>query len=330
MAVMQFREALRAAMTEEMERDESVFLMGEDIARWGAGGGIYGATKNLYAKYGGDRVRDTPISEEAIVGVGVGAALTGSRPVVEIMYVDFLGLAMEPILNQASKLRYMFGGKASVPLVVRTQQGAGRGIAAQHSQSLEAWFMHIPGLKVAVPSNPYDVKGLLKTAIRDNNPVIFLEHKLLYPTEAEVPEDEYTIPFGQAAVKREGSDVTIVALHTLVKKALDAAEQLAKEGISAEVIDPRTLVPLDLDTIVNSVKKTNRLIVTHEAVERGGFAGELCALMMEHAFDYLDAPVKRVCGKNVPIPYNATLERMAVPQMEDIVAAARALVPART
>jgi pyruvate/2-oxoglutarate/acetoin dehydrogenase E1 component len=317
-----YAEALNEALREEMRRDPTVFVMGEDVAVWG-GGGVFGVTKGLVEEFGPERVRDTPISEEIIAASAVGAAATGTRPVAEIMYVDFIGLAMEPIVNQAAKMRYMFGGKITLPLVIRAQEGAGRGNAAQHSQSLEAWFAHIPGLKVAVPSTPRDAKGLLKTAIRDNNPVIFLEHKVLYFTKDEVPEGEYTIPFGQADVKREGTDVTVVGIHTQVLEALKAAEELAEDGVSVEVVDPRTVSPLDVDTIVNSVKKTGRLVVSHQAYEQGGVGGEIITRVVEAAFDYLDAPPQRVCGKNVPLPYAQPLERAALPYQEDIVAAIR-------
>ncbi len=255
--------------------------------------------------------------------MAVGAAVTGMRPVLEIMYVDFTAMAMDAIVNQAAKLRYMFGGRAKVPMVLRAQEGAGRGNAAQHSQSLEAWFCHIPGLKVVTPSTPYDAKGLLKTAIRDDNPVIFLEHKVLYFTKGPVPAGEYTIPFGVADVKREGTDCTVVGIHTMVHKALQAAEELAQEGISVEVIDPRTLVPLDVETLALSVRKTHRLVVTHEAYERCGVGAEIAMAVMREAFDFLDAPVERVCGKNVPIPYAEPLERAALPQKEDLVAAVK-------
>jgi pyruvate dehydrogenase E1 component beta subunit len=318
-------EALNEALREEMRRDRAVFVMGEDVAAWG-GGGVFGVTRGLVEEFGAERVRDTPISEEAIAAVAVGAAATGSRPVAEIMYVDFMGLAMEPIVNQAAKLRYMFGGKARVPLVIRAPEGAGRGNAAQHSQSLEAWFCHIPGLKVVTPSTPADAKGLLKSAIRDDNPVIFLEHKVLYFSKGPVPEGEYTIPLGVADTKRQGQHVTVVGIHTMVGKALKAAEQLAEEGIELEVIDPRTLVPLDEEAIVESVKKTGRLIVSHEAYTRGGYAAEIVSRVVEAAFDYLDAPPLRICARDVPVPYNATLEAAALPQVEDLVAAARALV----
>jgi pyruvate dehydrogenase E1 component beta subunit len=320
-----YAEALNEALREEMRRDTSVFVMGEDVAVWG-GGGVFGVTKGLVEEFGAERVRDTPISEEAIAAVAIGAAATGSRPVAEIMYVDFIGLAMEPIVNQAAKLRYMFGGKARVPLVIRAQEGAGRGNAAQHSQSLEAWFCHIPGLKVVTPSTPADAKGLLTSAIRDDNPVIFLEHKALYFSKGPVPEGEYVVPLGKAAVKRIGRDVTVVGIHTMVGKALQAADKLAESGIELEVIDPRTLVPLDEEAIIESVKKTGRLIVSHEAYTRGGYGGEIITRVVEAAFDYLDAPPVRVCARDVPVPYSAVLESAALPQVEDLVTAARALV----
>ncbi|HEY3060778.1 MAG TPA: alpha-ketoacid dehydrogenase subunit beta [Chloroflexota bacterium] len=323
--IVTYAEALNEALREEMRRDSTVFVMGEDVAGWG-GGGVFGVTKGLADEFGAERIRDTPISEEAIAAVAVGAAATGSRPVAEIMYVDFIGLAMEPIVNQAAKLRYMFGGKAKVPMVIRAQEGAGRGNAAQHSQSLEAWFCHIPGLKVVTPSTPADAKGLLKTAIRDDNPVIFLEHKVLYFTKGPVPSGEVTIPLGVADVKRVGKHVTVVGIHTMVGKALQAAEQLAEEGIELEVIDPRTLVPFDEQTIIDSVKKTGRLIVSHEAYTRGGYGGEIITRVVEAAFDYLDAPPVRVCARDVPVPYSAALETAALPQVDDLVIAARALV----
>jgi pyruvate dehydrogenase E1 component beta subunit len=320
-----YAEALNEALREEMQRDPTVFVMGEDVAVWG-GGGVFGVTKGLVEEFGPDRIRDTPISEEIIAAAAIGAAATGTRPVAEIMYVDFIGLAMEPIVNQAAKMRYMFGGKISLPVVIRAQEGGGRGNAAQHSQSLEAWFAHIPGLKVAVPSTPADAKGLLKTAIRDDNPVIFLEHKVLYFTKGEVPEGDYTIPFGVADVKREGTDVTVVGIHTQVLEALKAADELEAEGISVEVIDPRTVSPLDIDTIVTSVKKTGRLVVSHQAYEQGGVGGEIIARVVDAAFDYLDAPPQRVCGKNVPLPYAQSLEREALPYHDDIVAAIKKII----
>jgi pyruvate dehydrogenase E1 component beta subunit len=320
-----YAEALNEALREEMRRESAVFVMGEDVAGWG-GGGIFGVTKGLADEFGTERVRDTPISEEAIAAVAVGAAATGSRPVAEIMYVDFIGLAMEPIVNQAAKLRYMFGGKARVPIVIRAQEGAGRGNAAQHSQSLEAWFCHIPGLKVVTPSTPADAKGLLKSAIRDDNPVIFLEHKALYFTKGPVPAEDYAIPLGVADVKRVGQHATVVGIHTMVGKALTAAEQLADEGIEVEVIDPRSLVPLDEQTIIESVKKTGRLVVTHEAYTRSGYGAEIVSRVVEAAFDYLDAPPLRVCSRDVPVPYSAPLETAALPQVDDLVATIRALV----
>jgi pyruvate dehydrogenase E1 component beta subunit len=324
MRELTYAQALNEALHEEMAADPSVWVLGEDIA---AGrGGIFGVTRRLLDRFGPERVRNTPLSEEIIVGTAVGAAVTGTRPVAELMYVDFVGLAMDQIVNQAAKLRYMFGGKARVPLVVRAQEGAGRGNAAQHSQSLEAWFVHIPGLKVVVPATPADAKGLLKTAIRDDNPTIFLEHKILYFTKGDVPEEDYTVPFGQAAVRRPGDDVTYVGIHTMVQRGLAAAETLAEEDeISVEVIDPRTLVPLDVDTIVDSVKRTGRLVIGHEAYARGGIAGEIAMQVTERAFDYLDAPITRVAGANVPVPYNLNLERAAIPQEADVVAAIRSL-----
>ena len=285
-----------------------------------------GGTKGLLREFGPERVRDTPISEAALIGAGVGAALTGMRPMVEIQFMDFTACAMDQIVNQAAKIRFMLGGKANVPLVIRTPYGTGLKLASQHSQSLEAWFVHVPGLLVVMPSTPADAKGLLVTALRDPNPVIFLEHKLLYPTRGSVPEDQYTIPFGSADVKRPGKDVTIVATGLMVGKALAAAGTLAAEGIEAEVVDPRTLVPLDKVAIIESVKKTGRLVVVHEAVKRGGFGGEIAGIIAEEAFDYLDAPIKRVAGRNVPIAFNEVLEKKAVPDVEDIVSAVRSLV----
>jgi acetoin:2,6-dichlorophenolindophenol oxidoreductase subunit beta len=320
-----YAEALNEALREEMRRDSAVFVMGEDVAVWG-GGGIFGVTKGLVEEFGVERVRDTPISEEAIAAVAVGAAATGTRPVAEIMYVDFIGLAMEPIVNQAAKLRYMFGGKARVPLVIRAQEGAGRGNAAQHSQSLEAWFCHIPGLKVVTPSTPADAKGLLKSAIRDDNPVIFLEHKALYFTRGAVPDGDVTVALGVADLKRVGRDITVVGVHTMVGKALQAADELAADGIELEIIDPRTLVPLDEEAIVESVKKTGRLIVTHEAYTRGGYGSEIISRVVEAAFDYLDAPPLRVCARDVPVPYSSVLETAALPQVGNVVAAARTLM----
>jgi acetoin:2,6-dichlorophenolindophenol oxidoreductase subunit beta len=323
-----YSNALNEALREEMVRDKSVFVLGEEIGVWGDGGGVFGVTKGLAKEFGRSRVRDSPISEEGIVAVGVGAAATGMRPVVELMYGDFLPLAMEPLVNQAAKMRYMFGGQAQVPMVLRSNVGAGGGKAAQHSQSLETWIMHVPGVKLAMPSTPYDAKGLLKTAIRDNNPVVFLEHKLLYFTKEVVPREDYTVPFGVARICRPGQDVTVVAMQAMLNKALLAAEKLAQEGIEVEVIDPRTLVPLDIESIVESVRRTNRLVICHEAVERAGWAGEVAMQVIEHAFDFLDAPIVRVCGKNVPMPYSASLENVVIPNEEDLVSAIRQMIAA--
>ncbi|MCD6445459.1 alpha-ketoacid dehydrogenase subunit beta [Candidatus Bathyarchaeota archaeon] len=319
-----YREALREALREEMRRDSTVFLLGEDIGRYW--GGAFKVTEGLAEEFGDERVRDTPISESAIVGTAVGAAITGMRPVAEIMFGDLTTLAMDQIANQAAKIRYMFGGQTKVSLVVRTPFGAGVNIAAHHSQSLEAWYMHVPGLYVAVPSTPYDAKGLLKSAIRGNNPVIFCEHKLLYPIEGEVPEEEYTIPFGVADIKREGSDVTIVATMYMVHKALKAAEELEGEGISVEVVDPRTLTPLDKNAIISSVKKTGRLVVVSEDCKTAGVTAEIAALVAEEAIDYLDAPIKRVAEPDTPIPFSPPLEEYVIPNEKKIIKAVKEVV----
>lgn len=313
-------ESLRMTLKEEMERDDSLMLIGEDIGRYG---GIFGVTKGLLEEFGPHRVRSTPISESAIIGSALGAAMTGIRTVAEIMYVDFTTCAMDQIVNQVAKMRYMSGGKAKIPLVIRTQEGGGRGNAAQHSQSLEALFIHIPGLKIVMPSTPYDARGLLKTAIRDDNPVMFIEHKLLYATKGFIPDGEYLIPFGQADIKRKGKDVTIVAISYMVTKALKAADRLAKEGIEAEVIDLRTLVPLDLETLLQSVRRTNRLVIIHEGCRRGGIGAEISSLIQEEAFDFLDAPIQRVGALNVPIPYSEPLEQAVIPGEEDIIKAVK-------
>jgi len=323
MREIEYREAIREAVIEEMDKDKSVFLIGEDI---GVYGGAFRAYKGLLEKYGPERVINTPISEIGIIGAGVGAALTGQRPITEIMFIDFTTLAMDQIVNQAAKIRYMTGDSLNVPMVIRTQGGAGKGVAAQHSQSLEAWFYHTPGLKVVMPATSYDVKGLLKTAIRDDNPVVFLEHKMIYLIKGEVPEEEYTIPFGEADIKREGSDITIVAYSNMLFKSLEAAKELEKEGISCEVVDPRTLVPLDIDTIIDSVKKTGRLVVVTEACKRGSVASDISAKVTEKAFDWLDAPVKIVAGLNTPIPYNSNLEQASIPHKKDIVAAVKDII----
>jgi pyruvate/2-oxoglutarate/acetoin dehydrogenase E1 component len=314
--ILEYRQALNEALLEEMERDPNVFIMGEDVGRYG---GVLKVSKGIYEKYGSMRAIDTPISEEGFTAMGVGAALAGLRPVVELMYIDFAALAMDPIVNQAAKARYMFGGKAKVPIVFRTQGGGGRGNAAQHSQSLEAWFVHVPGLIVIQPSTPKDAKGLFKSAIRNDNPVFFIDHKLLYNTKGPVPEGEYLIPIGRADVKREGKDVTILATSRMVLFSLSAAEKLASEGIDVEVVDPRTLKPLDLDTIVNSVKKTHHLLIVCEGVRTGGFASEVVTQVYEAAYDYLDHPITRVTSEDVPIPYNEYLELTAIPSEAKII-----------
>lgn len=319
MRELSYRDALNEALHEEMGRDPTVCLLGEDVGRYG---GVLQISRGLYERFGEKRVRDTPISEAGFTGIAVGAAMTGLRPVVEIMYIDFSALAMDQIVNQAAKARYMFGGKAKVPLVVRTQGGGGRGNAAQHSQSLEMWYVHTPGLIVLQPSTPYDAKGLLKSAIRDDNPVIFIEHKLLYNTTGPVPEDEYLVPIGVAEVKRPGKDVTIVATSRMALFALEAAEHLAEKGVQAEVIDPRTLKPLDLDAIVRSVAKTGRLVVANEGALTGGFTAEVAARVQRAAFDWLDAPIFQVAAKDVPLPYNGRLESEALPSVDGIVQAA--------
>jgi pyruvate/2-oxoglutarate/acetoin dehydrogenase E1 component len=324
MPEMTYAEAVRAALREEMTRDDRVFLFGEDIGRYG---GAFGVSFGLLDEFGPERIRETPISEAAIVGAAAGAALAGMRPVAEMMFMDFILLGMEQLVNQAAKARFMFGGKATVPMVIRMPGGSGSGAAAQHSQSLESILMHIPGIKVVNPSTPYDAKGLLISAIRDPNPVCFVEHKLLYKTKGQVPEEEYTIPIGLADVKREGFDITVVAGNIMVPRVLKVAEKLAQEGIEVEVVDPRTLRPLDVETIASSVQKTGRLLVVHEACQTGGWAGEVMAsIASTPAFDYLDAPMRRLAGADVPIPYNRNLERAAVPQEEDIEREIRAIL----
>jgi 2-oxoisovalerate dehydrogenase E1 component len=314
-------EALNEALRQEMARDPDVFLMGEDV---GATGGIFGVSKGLMDEFGEERVRDTPISEATFVGCGVGAAIAGLRPVVEIQIFEFVALTMDMLVNQAAKFRFMLGGKPTVPLVVRGPQGGGIRLAAQHSQSLEAWFTHVPGLVVVAPSTPYDAKGLLVASIRDDNPVIFLENKMLYLSQPDpVPEELYAIPLGKADVKRAGSDVTVVATLAMVPRALSAAQQLAGEGISVEVIDPRTLKPLDEETILASVRKTNRLVIVHEGWRNGGFGAEVSAMVVEKAFDWLDAPIARVGALDTPMPYNDELERAAIPSQERLIKAIR-------
>jgi len=315
--------AIRDTIAEEMRRDNHVFIMGEDIETLG---GVFGCTRDLYKEFGTARVRNTPISEAGIVGAGIGAACAGMRPIVELMYMDFTLVAADQILNQAAKTRYVFGGKPRIPLVIRGQQGIGRGNAATHSQSLETFFMHIPGLKVACPSTAADAAGLLRTAIRDDNPVMFFEHKALYALKSEVPDNpDYIIPFGKADIKRAGKDVTIVASLLYVSRALEAADELAKQGIETEVIDPRTLVPLDMETIVASVKKTGRFVVVHEAHRNAGWGAEVASQVTESAFRYLDAVPIRLGAKACPLPFNAVLESAVVPSVKDIIDAAKAV-----
>ncbi len=321
MSQKSYAAAIRDTMAQEMRRDANVFAMGEDIEILG---GIFGCTKGLAEEFGSERVRNTPISESAFIGAGLGAACAGMRPIVELMYMDFSLVSMDQIINQVAKTRYIFGGKAKIPLVIRGQQGVGRGNAATHSQSMEAVFMHFPGIKVVMPSTPADASGLLRTAIRDDNPVIFIEHKQLYIMKGEVPDDpDFTIPFGKAKVIREGSDATVIATHTYVHKTLETAEKLAAEGISVEVIDPRTLVPFDTETVIQSVKKTGRAVIVHEAHKTAGIGAEISAQITENAFEYLDAPIIRLGAKQCPLPFNLGLENAVVPQPEDIYNAVR-------
>jgi len=321
MSEKSYSAAIRDTMAQEMRRDSRVFVMGEDIEILG---GIFGCTKGLAEEFGTERIRNTPISESAFIGAGLGAACAGMRPIVELMYMDFSLVSMDQIINQVAKTRYIFGGKAKIPLVIRGQQGVGRGNAATHSQSMEAVFMHFPGIKVAMPSTPADAAGLLRTAIRDDNPVIVIEHKQLYVMKGEVPDDpDFVIPFGKAKIVREGSDATVIATHTYVHKALEIAEKLAAEGISVEVIDPRTLVPFDTETIINSIKKTGRAVIVHEAHKTAGIGAEIAAQITESVFEYLDAPVIRLGAKQCPLPFNLGLENAVVPQPEDIYKAVR-------
>jgi pyruvate/2-oxoglutarate/acetoin dehydrogenase E1 component len=323
---LSYAEAVREALRQAMEQDPRVVLLGEDIGTYG---GAFGVTDGLLEQFGPERVRDTPISEAAITGCAIGAALTGLRPVLEVQFMDFITLCMEQLVLQAAKIRYMFGGKAQVPLVLRTPAGAGTGAAAQHSASLEAWFVHVPGLKVVAPSTPRDAKGLLLASIRDPNPVVFVEHKLLYRTRGPVPEEPYELPLGRAEVKREGTDVTVVATSGMVPRAVAAADRLAEEGVSVEVVDPRTLRPLDTDTILASVRKTGRVVVVYEGVKTLGVGAEIAARIAESdALYHLQAPVVRLGGAECPIPYNRNLERAAVPQEEDVVQAVRQVLAA--
>jgi pyruvate/2-oxoglutarate/acetoin dehydrogenase E1 component len=324
MTELTYREAVRDTLRTALERDDDVFIMGEDIAEMG---GSMAVTQGLLDEFGPERVRNTPISEMAIVGAGIGAAMAGMRPVVEIMYEDFLTLSLEQIVNQAAKHRYMSGGQIKVPLTIRTQGGAGWSPGAQHAQQLEAWLVHVPGLKVVFPSTPEDVRGLLWTSIYDDNPVVFFEHRLLYPVKGEVPAEIEPIPLGKARTMREGTDVTVVAMGPLVHRSLEAAQRAAdEEGLSVEVIDPRTLQPLDDDALVASVRKTNRVVVAHEAVERMGFGAEVTAVLQYKAFDYLDAPIERVGAKFVPIPFAPVMEEFVVPNADDVLQAIKRTV----
>src|SRR5213595_1896477 len=323
MPELSYREAVRDALSHAMREDQDVFIMGEDIAEMG---GSMGVTAGLLEEFGPERVRNTPISEMAIVGTGIGAAIAGMRPVVEVMYEDFLTLSMEQIVNQAAKHRSMSGGQIKVPLTIRTQGGSGWSPGAQHAQQLEGWFVHVPGLKVVFASTPTDVRGLLWSAIYDDNPVIFFEHRTLYGLKEEVPDELEPIPIGQGRTHREGSDVTVVATGRLVHEALQAAEQAESEGVSVDVWDPRTLQPLDVDGLVASVKKTNRVVVAHEAVTRGGFGAEIAAVVGEQAFDWLDAPVERVGARFAPLPFAPVMEEYVVPHADDVLAAIRRTV----
>jgi pyruvate dehydrogenase E1 component beta subunit len=311
--IMTIKQALNEALREEMLRDQTVIIMGCDV---GIRGNPFGVTRGLYEQFGPERVRDTPISEAAIIGTCLGAAATGLRPIGEILFSDWITIGMDQLVNQVAKIRYMFGGKIEVPLVIRAPVGAGGGQAAQHSQSFESWFSHVPGLQVIMPITPYDVKGLLKTAIRSNDPVLFFEHKRGYEIQGEVPEEDYAIPFGEAMVRREGSDVTIVAVSIMVHRALAAAKELSELGIECEVIDPRTIYPFDYDTVVRSLKKTHRLVVTHESSRRSGIGAEIVSQVVEQAFEELDERPVIVAGRNVPMPYNRKLESMVIPNEE--------------
>jgi len=323
MREIKYVEALNEALRQEMELDSSVIIMGEDVGPYD---GMFKVTKDLWKQFGEERVRDTPISEAGFTGCAIGAAATGLRPVVEIMFMDFITIAMDQIVNQAAKMHYMFGGKLEIPMVIRTNMGAGRSSAAQHSQSLQAWFAHIPGLKVVMPSDPYDAKGLLIAAIRDKNPVLFLEHKFLYPIKGYVPKEVYTVPIGKAAIKREGKDVTIVATSMMVYKALKVAEKLSQEGIDVEVVDVRTISPLDRETIVQSVKKTGRVVISDEGYTSFGVGAEFATAIMEEAFDYLDAPIVRVCAPDVPVPFAPSIEKLVSPSEEQLIAGVKKVI----
>lgn len=319
-----YAQAINEAMSEEMRRDENVFMMGEDIAEYC---GAFGVSRGMLAEFGKERIMNTPIAEQSYVGAGIGAAMAGMRPIVELMFSDFITVCFDELVNEAPKMRFMFGGKVKVPMVMRTAAGAGTGAAAQHSQSLEAVLAHFPGLKVVIPSTPYDAKGLLKTAIRDDNPVMFLEQKTLYRTKGMIPEEEYTIPLGVADIKKTGTDCTIVTYGRMVQFSLEAAERLEKEGISVEVVDIRSLVPLDTETIINSVKKTHHVLIVHEAVQFGGFGGEIAGQIADsEAFYFLDAPIRRLGALSCPIPFNPNLERETFPTPDKIYNAVKNLL----
>jgi len=321
-----YLEAINEALMEEMARDEKVFIMGEDIGM-GYGGGIFGTTRGLLDKFGPERVIDTPISESAIAGCAVGAALIGYRPIVEFMFSDFMTIAMDQIVNLSAKMRWCMGGDIGAPIVYRAAYGGGVGAALQHSQTFEAWFAHVPGLKVVLPSTPADAKGLLKAAVRDDDPVIFLEHKFLYrQLKGPVPEGDYLVPIGRGDVKREGKDISIIAYSAMVQRALEAANALGKEGISVEVVDPRAILPLDEEIILKSVEKTGKAVIVHEAPTFGGFGGEIAALLADKGFDYLDGPVKRVGGLFCPVPFSLTMEQLYLPSVDRIIQAVYELI----
>lgn len=315
MKTLTYREAIREAMREEMRKDDKIFIIGQDVGPYG---GEHRVSGDLHSEFGEWRVKDAPISEQGIIGSALGAAITGCRPIAEIPFMDFITLPMDQIVNQAAKFCHTFGGQTSVPMVIRTTMGGYIRAAQQHSQCLEAWFVHVPGLKVAIPSTPYDAKGLLKTAIRDNNPVIFVEHKYLYGMKGEIPKEEYAIPLGVGEIKKEGNDITVVATSYMVHKALNVASRLEEEGISVEVVDPRTLFPFDKDIILDSVKKTSKVVIVHEAPLRGGTGGEIAAIIADEGFEYLDAPIKRIGAKDTPIPFPSVLEDFVLPSEKDI------------
>jgi len=322
MTIKTYVEALREGMVLEMRRDSKVFLAGEDVGMFG---GCFGQTQGMFAEFGGERVVDTPISETAIMGLGTGSAAAGLRPIVELMFIDFIGVAMDELLNQAAKMRYMFGGKAQLPMVVRLPAGAGFSAAAQHSQSLEAWLAHIPGIKVVSPATPADAKGLMIAAIRDNNPVMYVEQKALYGLKGEVPDGDYVVPIGKASVSREGSDISFITWGAMLGKCLEAADELAKNGKKAEVVDLRTITPLDKETILKSVTKTGRVVIVHEAVQTAGFGAEVAALIADEAFDSLNGPIKRVAAPDTPVPFSPPLEQEWIPSTAKILAAANSL-----